>query len=108
MAEVLNARGTGWSDDNMPPNAVYVGRQVRWIGRAGRPIRFRESKWHNPFRTAGEYRFWLLVQQPELLAALHELRGKDLVCWCAPKPCHADVLLELVAHLAPRAAPSAE
>ena len=24
-----------------------------------------------------------------------ELRGKDLVCFCAPKPCHADVLLEI-------------
>lgn len=24
-----------------------------------------------------------------------ELRGKDLVCWCAPKPCHANVLLEI-------------
>ena len=29
------------------------------------------------------------------MAALPELRSKDLVCWCAPKPCHADVLLEL-------------
>ena len=26
---------------------------------------------------------------------LEELRGKDLVCWCAPLPCHADVLLRL-------------
>lgn len=27
---------------------------------------------------------------------LHELRGKNLACWCrAGKPCHADVLLEL-------------
>jgi hypothetical protein len=23
-----------------------------------------------------------------------ELRGKDLVCWCAPQRCHADVLLK--------------
>jgi hypothetical protein len=23
------------------------------------------------------------------------LRGKNLVYWCAPEPCHADVLLEL-------------
>jgi hypothetical protein len=29
------------------------------------------------------------------MAALPELRGKDLVCWCAPDACHADVLLEL-------------
>lgn len=26
----------------------------------------------------------------------HELRGKDLACWCKPgAPCHADVLLEI-------------
>lgn len=25
---------------------------------------------------------------------VHTLRGKDLVCWCAPQPCHADILLE--------------
>jgi hypothetical protein len=29
------------------------------------------------------------------MAALHELRGKDLLCWCAPGSCHADVLVEL-------------
>ena len=23
-----------------------------------------------------------------------ELRGKDLVCWCAPQRCHADVLMK--------------
>jgi Domain of unknown function (DUF4326) len=27
--------------------------------------------------------------------ALPELRGLDLVCWCAPLPCHGDVLLRL-------------
>lgn len=27
----------------------------------------------------------------------HELRGKNLACWCKPgAPCHADVLLEIV------------
>jgi hypothetical protein len=26
----------------------------------------------------------------------HELRGKDLACWCKEgSPCHADILLEL-------------
>jgi hypothetical protein len=33
--------------------------------------------------------------QPALLVDLHELRGKDLVCWCAPHRCHAEVLAEL-------------
>jgi hypothetical protein len=26
---------------------------------------------------------------------LHLLRGRRLVCWCAPAPCHGDVLAEL-------------
>jgi len=41
-----------------------------------------------------KYRAWI-VRQPALMAALHELRGKSLLCWCAPGRCHADVLMEL-------------
>jgi hypothetical protein len=32
----------------MPPNSVYVGRQVR--DRRQGAVRFGESKWHNPFK----------------------------------------------------------
>lgn len=40
-----------------------------------------------------KYRKWL--NRPELVAAAkRELFGKDLVCFCAPKTCHGDVLLE--------------
>ena len=35
------------------------------------------------------------TQQPRLMDAMHELRRRDLVCWCAPLPCHGDVLLRL-------------
>ncbi len=64
----------------------------------------RPAKWGNPFRigvdgTRSEviekYRKWLL-EQPDLLADIEELRGKRLGCWCAPKPCHGDVLVELL------------
>ena len=41
------------------------------------------------------YERWLRDERPDLMATLHELRGKDLVCWCAPKLCHGDVLLRL-------------
>jgi hypothetical protein len=33
-----------------------------------------------------------LPHKPSLLAKLPELRGKALGCWCAPEPCHGDVL----------------
>lgn len=63
----------------------------------------RPSKWGNPFvigRDGGraevikKHAAWLLTQ-PHLLAALHELKGKDLMCCCAPQACHGDTLLRL-------------
>ncbi len=64
----------------------------------------RPSKWGNPFEIGGcgtrkeviaAYRDWIKTK-PELLAALPELAGRNLVCFCAPKPCHGDVLADLV------------
>ena len=76
-------------DPNCPKDAVYVGRP---------------SKWGNPFkvgrdgdRTAviAKYREYLDLQRTTHELLVEELRGKDLVCWCTPLSCHADVLLEL-------------
>lgn len=37
-----------------------------------------------------------LMSNPKLIAAAKlELAGHDLVCWCAPLPCHANILLEV-------------
>lgn len=36
-----------------------------------------------------ERRMWILDH-------LEYLRGKDLVCWCSPRPCHGDVYLEML------------
>ena len=56
----------------------------------------RPSKWGNPFvigrdgtrdDVIARYEAWLL-EQPELVAALPELAGKTLGCWCAPRACH--------------------
>ncbi|MDP9120130.1 MAG: DUF4326 domain-containing protein [Acidobacteriota bacterium] len=68
---------------------VYIGRPSKWgnpyvIGRDGT----REQ-------VIAKYRAWVL-RRPELVAALSELRGKVLACWCAPQPCHGDVLVDLV------------
>ena len=69
----------------------------------------RPSKWGNPFvlkrdgDRAGvikKYREWI-VNQPELMAALGELRGKVLGCYCSPSACHGDVLAELAAKSEP-------
>lgn len=67
----------------------------------------RRSKWGNPYyvgmhgtreEVIEKYRAWIM-KQPSLLEALPELKGKRLGCWCAPLPCHGDVLLELIGEL---------
>ena len=64
----------------------------------------RPSKWGNPFvigkdgtrdQVVAKYEAWLL-EKPELVeAAKRELRGRTLLCFCAPAPCHGDVLLRV-------------
>ncbi len=80
-----------WSvrNRNRPKNCVFIGRP---------------SKWGNPYRLGRDggrelaidrYRAYIL-RTPKLLAAVKtELRGKHLVCFCSPRPCHGDVLLEI-------------
>lgn len=64
----------------------------------------RTSEWGNPFRISATcsraaaieaYREWVLSRPGHLDRIRRELQGKDLLCWCKPKPCHGDVLLEL-------------
>ncbi len=77
----------------MPANAVYVGRPTKW----GNP--FRLSDGLSQAEVVNRFRRWITedaVPQNELRAALSELRGNDLICWCRlDQPCHADVLIEL-------------
>jgi Domain of unknown function (DUF4326) len=83
-----------------------------YIGRGDDPQTGKPGEWGNPFshrpsRALGvivvasreeairRYRCWLWAQirsgeiSLEELAALH---GKRLGCWCAPSPCHGEVL----------------
>jgi hypothetical protein len=74
----------------------------------------RPAKWGNPYSHKPEgvtrfilvesreeaielYREWITKGEGQhLLLDLGELKGKTLGCWCKPKACHGDVLLELV------------
>lgn len=77
---------------------VYIGRACY---RGGWEL--PQSKWHNPFSVARHgregalamYRAHVLAS-PALVAALPELRGRRLGCWCKPDACHGDVLVELL------------
>ena len=82
---------------------VYIGRPSKW----GNPfthledVADREGMWlvGTVKEAVEEYRKWIM-EQPELLKDLHELKGKKLGCWCKPGPCHGDVLAELADNLA--------
>ncbi len=86
MPRVWNKR-----DQSVPADAVYVGRPTKW----GNP--FVLGKDGTREEVIRKYKAWLVsAAAPELLNEIvSELRGKDLVCWCAPLLCHADVLLKL-------------
>ena len=68
---------------------VYIGRP----GPFGNPFTIGEDG--TRAEVIAKYEEWLM-RNPELLERVHtELPGKDLLCWCAPLPCHGDVLLRL-------------
>lgn len=75
---------------NLPENMVYIGRG---------------SPWGNPFPISNvhggreivivKYEDWVNGLPALLERAKRELKGKTLVCFCAPKACHGDVLLRI-------------
>lgn len=75
---------------------------IEWADAAGLYMRIdRRTEWGNPFEMPGDgdrdtviraYAEYYLPHKPSLLGRLPDLRGKALGCWCAPEPCHGDVL----------------
>jgi hypothetical protein len=65
-----------------PSDAVYVGRG---------------SPWGNPFKLGSDGDRATVIRRFEdetlPMLDLRQLRGRHLVCFCAPQACHADVLL---------------
>ncbi len=99
-------RSDGKTVEPVPERQLDPQRLVVHCKRAAFDVFIgRPGKWGNPFvigrdgdraEVIGKYRAWI-VNQPELMAALGELRGKVLGCYCAPSACHGDVLSELAA-----------
>ena len=66
----------------------------------------RQTRWGNPFRIGtdgsrheviAKYRKHLFAQVQSgkiTLEDLADLHGRDLACWCAPAPCHGEVLVK--------------
>jgi len=84
----------------------YIGRPTNW----GNPWTHRTSKVTDRIVESREeavnnYRAWLLGedfqnvlqrQRAWILKNLPILEGKTIACWCHPKACHGDVLVEIL------------
>lgn len=69
-----------------PTGAVYIGRPSVW----GNPFSVAEFGREEAIRKHAD----LVLHNRVLMDLVKEkLAGKDLVCYCAPKACHGDVLL---------------
>jgi len=112
-----NADMSTWSEDELcrlgelrAGRAVVVSLRenhanlVSWARAEGRLVPVdRRTEWGNPFEMPYDgdretvirnYAEHYLPYKPSLLARVGELGGKALACWCAPEPCHGDVLRE--------------
>ena len=86
------------------PIVFHWKKQANLCFRSERPAIYvgRPSRWGNPFRIGRDgtreeviRKFRDSLTEQDLIEIRHDLRGANLGCWCAPKACHADVLLEI-------------
>ena len=92
---VLCIKGT----KHNPQYSLYIGRRMTMGG-----WNLSASKWENPYpvkKYGIEQSLYLYEQHirntPYLIDSLHELAYHKLGCWCAPEPCHGNVLQKLYA-----------
>lgn len=87
-------------------NPFHVVRDTQKPGRRSYPLGPKRSK-DLQERSSKKTRNYTLDESlkkyreyiesdPKLIAKLHELKDKELGCWCKPNRCHGDVLVELV------------
>lgn len=90
MTTVVNIRNSSYD--------IYIGRGSKW-GNPFTHIKDKSTKAEFIVDTRTEaiskYKEWI-SNQPDLLNALNELKDKRLGCFCKPKSCHGDILVQLI------------
>lgn len=93
------------SKRNVGLGVVRDDALIGWASRQGKVVLIdRTTRWGNPFvRPRDGDRVQVIAKYEQhlscelgLRAHLTELKGKVLLCWCYPKPCHGDVLAQEV------------
>ena len=71
------------------PENVYIGRPTKWGNQN------KISKILSREKVVQLYEEDI-KNNPVLLRDLHQLRGKNLGCWCYPQPCHGNIIQKLL------------
>lgn len=94
---------------------VYVGRPTEWGNpyshKDGTKAQFKVGSVEEAIEQFRHHLWRRLQAEPNLVRRVAALHGKTLACWCAPGPCHAEVLVAAsawaVAQLQPQGDPGA-
>lgn len=86
------------------PYDVYIGRPSAWGNpfshKDGTRAEYKVSTREQAIETFEVYiRTQFALDPFFILEYLKPIAGKTLGCWCAPKPCHGDVLIKLCREL---------
>lgn len=77
------------NEGDYPAEAVYIGRGSVWGNPLVIGIDGTREEVIEKHRNA-------ILAVPSLQARIKaELKGKDLVCYCHPRACHGDILLQI-------------
>ena len=93
-------------DEMSKPIRIQRWRIKGWRKPPGAVCITRPGPWGNPYGTAYAFRHWLAGDMDDfrgfqerrawILAHVHELKDKDLCCYCPlDRECHGDILIEL-------------
>lgn len=86
---MLNARVAG------KDAGKYVGRGSEWGNDVASHLPGTKAREHVDTRPQAIALWWQEFRLSGMLERVGELAGRDLVCWCAPAMCHADLLLRV-------------
>ena len=75
--------------DVIPSWSVYIGRPSLW----GNP--FIIGKDGSRDEVIEKYRVWIYNQPDLIKKSKMQLKGKNLVCFCSPLPCHGHILRDI-------------
>lgn len=102
--DVINIVMSDTRVTNIKDNPDWEAEGGIYIGRGNYKLGLKQSIFHNPFKIGvdgtreevvkkfEDYFLERVFREEKFVQAVLGLEGKTLVCWCAPKRCHGEVM----------------